>query len=228
MSLAYTTLQRLVADWDAQISFWFGPKNAARCAQKARNQVKSTVICWQGSRLLAVVRDRQMESFKNLEYTSLIQTYFNTHTVNGVFLRDEEQLLYKEMVRLQGLGFNMSMGVPYTDDQIMAIFCQSKQRGHILGVGRVLAGRGRDILMSPEPRCTHTADVDELKRTNKQLKKQMDMIMKVVRSDDKMSQLLTQLQSQHEVGSGSGSSGGGNDEPDDDEDADEDEEDENS
>ncbi|GJT02631.1 hypothetical protein Tco_0823800 [Tanacetum coccineum] len=38
---------------------------------------------------------------------------------------------------------------------------------------------------------------------------QVDMIMKVVRSDDKMSQLLTQLQSQHEVGSGSGSDGAG-------------------
>ncbi|GJX72862.1 hypothetical protein Tco_0311457 [Tanacetum coccineum] len=38
------------------------------------------------------------------------------------------------------------------------------------------------------------------------------MIMKVVRSDDKMSQLLTQLQSQHEVGSGSESGEGGDDE----------------
>ncbi|GKA93727.1 hypothetical protein Tco_0815713 [Tanacetum coccineum] len=44
-----------------------------------------------------------------------------------------------------------------------------------------------------------------------------------LRSDDKMSQLLTQLQSQHEVGSGSGSSGAGDDEPGKDEDAGEDE-----
>ncbi|GKE42132.1 hypothetical protein Tco_1469416 [Tanacetum coccineum] len=65
------------------------------------------------------------------------------------------------------------------------------ERGHIPDVGRVLAGRGRDIFMSLEPRCTHIADVDELKGTNKQLKKQMDMFMKVVRSDDKMSKLLT-------------------------------------
>nr|GEU92471.1 arginyl-tRNA synthetase, class Ic [Tanacetum cinerariifolium] len=53
-----------------------------------------------------------------------------------------------------------------------------KQRGHILGVGRVLASRGRDVLISPKPRCTQTVNFDELKRTNKQLKKQMDMIMK--------------------------------------------------
>ncbi|GJX78330.1 hypothetical protein Tco_0325141 [Tanacetum coccineum] len=45
----------------------------------------------------------------------------------------------------------------------------------------------------------------------------------VVRSDDKFSQLLTQLQSQHEVGSGGGSGGGEDDEPCEDEDAGEDE-----
>ncbi|GKF90280.1 hypothetical protein Tco_0264243, partial [Tanacetum coccineum] len=90
------------------------------------------------------------------------------------------------MLSLQGLGANTLTGVPpYTDDQIMAIVRQGKQRWHILSVGRVLAGKGRDVLMSPEPRCMHTFDVDELKRTNKQLKKQMDMIMKVVRSDDR-------------------------------------------
>ncbi|GJX31526.1 hypothetical protein Tco_0241381 [Tanacetum coccineum] len=47
-------------------------------------------------------------------------------------------------------------------------------------------------------------------------------------SDDKMSQLLTQFQSQPEVGSGSGSEGAGDDELGDDEDADEDEEDKDS
>ncbi|GKE05514.1 hypothetical protein Tco_1397532, partial [Tanacetum coccineum] len=169
--------------------------------------ISSTVICRLGSQSLAVLRDRKMESFENQEYPFLIQTYFNTHTIDDIFLRDEDRLLYEEMLRLQGLGSNTSTGVPYTDNQIMAIVRHGKQQGHILGVGRVLAGKGRDVLMSREPRCTHTADVDELKRTNKQLKKQIDMIMK------------------HEVGSGSGSSGGGDDEPGDNEDANEDEED---
>ncbi|GJZ29913.1 hypothetical protein Tco_0574960, partial [Tanacetum coccineum] len=41
----------------------------------------------------------------------------------------------------------------------------------------------------------------------------------IVMSDDRMSQLLTQLESQHEVGGGSGSGGGGDDEPGADEDA---------
>ncbi|GJU40687.1 hypothetical protein Tco_1193644 [Tanacetum coccineum] len=54
--------------------------------------------------------------------------------------------------------------------------------------------------------------------------KQRGHILGVVRSDDHMSQLLTQLESQHEVGGGSGSGGGGDDEPGADEDANGDEE----
>ncbi|GJU76790.1 hypothetical protein Tco_1273860 [Tanacetum coccineum] len=162
----------------------------------------------QGSRSLAALRDMQMQSSDTREYPSLIQTYFQTHNVDGVFLREKELLLY-EMLRLQGLGSNTPIGVPYTDDEIMTIVRGGKQRGHILGVGRVLARQGMDVIILPEPRCTHTADVDELKKINKQLKKQMDMIMKVFRSDDKMSQFLTQIQLQLEVGSGSGSGGAG-------------------
>nr|GEY65220.1 hypothetical protein [Tanacetum cinerariifolium] len=44
-----------VADWDAHIAFLSDPKNIARCAQNAENQAKSTVICWQESRSLAVL-----------------------------------------------------------------------------------------------------------------------------------------------------------------------------
>nr|GEX61498.1 hypothetical protein [Tanacetum cinerariifolium] len=98
----------------------------------------------------------------------------------------------------------------------MVMVRKGKQRRHILGVGRVLAGRGKDVLDVLLPRCNHT--FNELKRNNKQLKKQIDMLTKVMSSDDKMSHLLTQLQSQHETESGSGSSAGGDDESGDDED----------
>ncbi|GKA97086.1 hypothetical protein Tco_0824980 [Tanacetum coccineum] len=130
---------------------------------------------------------------------------------------DEDRRLYEEMLRLQGLG-------TYTDDQIMAMVRGGKQRGHIPGVGRVLAGRGKDVLDVLVPRCNHTSDVNELKKSNKKLQ-QIDMITKAMSSDNRYSQLFTQLQSQHESGSGSGSGAGGDDEPGDDEDADEDEED---
>ncbi|GJU26861.1 hypothetical protein Tco_1165482 [Tanacetum coccineum] len=77
------------ADWDAQITFWSDPKNAARCAQNKLNQANSTVICRQGSRSLVALRDMQMESSATREYPSVIQSYFDTHTVDGVFLRTQ-------------------------------------------------------------------------------------------------------------------------------------------
>nr|GEW91111.1 hypothetical protein [Tanacetum cinerariifolium] len=122
------------------------------------------------------------------------------------------------MLRLQGLG-------TYTDDLIMAMVCGGKQRGHILGVGRVLAGRGKDVLDVLVPRCNNTFDVNELKRSNKQLQKKIYMITKALSSEDRMSQLFTQLQSQHESGSGSESGAARDDESGDDEDTDEDKED---
>ncbi|GJZ55314.1 hypothetical protein Tco_0610507 [Tanacetum coccineum] len=146
----------------------------------------------------------EMKSSATQEYPSLIQTFFDTHTVDG-----------DEMVRLQGLG-------TYTDDQITAMVRGGKQRGYILGVGRVLAGRGKDVLYVPVPRCNHTSNVDELKRSNKKLKQQIDIITEAMSSDDRYSQLFTQLQSHHESGSGSGCSASEDDESGDDEDADED------
>ncbi|GKF82888.1 hypothetical protein Tco_0244544, partial [Tanacetum coccineum] len=105
---------------------------------------------------------------------------------------DEERLLFvKEMMRLKDLGPNTPTDVPYTKDEIMAMVHQGKQRGHIPSVGRVLAGHDRDILTIPEPRCTYTVDVNEVKKENNQLRKEINMLMKVVRSDDKMSQRLT-------------------------------------
>ncbi|GJV08252.1 hypothetical protein Tco_1345908 [Tanacetum coccineum] len=83
-----------------------------------------------------------------------------------------------EMLRLQGLGSNTETGVPYTEDEIMAIVRWGKQRG------------------------AHS------------------------RSDDMFSQMLSQLESQPEIGGGSRSGGCGDDEQGDDEDDGEDGEDE--
>ncbi|GJU97341.1 hypothetical protein Tco_1326612 [Tanacetum coccineum] len=73
---------------------------------------------------------------------------------------------------------------------------------------------GRGAISINEPRAMYTdADVDEIKKDNKRLRKELDLLRTVVRSDDWMSQLLTRLESQHEVSGGSGSGGGGDDEP---------------
>ncbi|GKE87318.1 hypothetical protein Tco_1564793 [Tanacetum coccineum] len=79
-----------------------------------------------------------METLATREYLSLIHTFFLTHIVGGVFLNPEDKALYDEMLRLQGLGSNTPMGVPYTEDEIMVIVRWGKQRGHIPGVRRIL------------------------------------------------------------------------------------------
>ncbi|GJY80698.1 hypothetical protein Tco_0493449 [Tanacetum coccineum] len=119
-----------------RIRFWLDPKNVARAAQNRLNRAKSTIICRQGSRSLDALRDQMMESSATREYPSLIRTYFDMHTVDGVFVRDEERILYEEMLRLQDLGSNTP--------------------------SRVLAGKGTNVPIMPEPRCKHTADVDQV------------------------------------------------------------------
>ncbi|GKB53808.1 retrotransposon protein, putative, ty3-gypsy subclass [Tanacetum coccineum] len=100
------------------IAFWNDPRNQARAAQNRQNRAKSTVVCRQGSRSLARLRDHMMESSATREYPSLIDTFFVTHTVGGVFTRDEDRAIYEEMLRLQGLGSNTPSGVPYTEEEI--------------------------------------------------------------------------------------------------------------
>nr|GFB16809.1 hypothetical protein [Tanacetum cinerariifolium]GFB16833.1 hypothetical protein [Tanacetum cinerariifolium] len=159
----------------------------------------------------------QMETSATREYPSLIHTFFLTHTVGGVFMNPEDKALY-------GLGSNTPTGVPYTEDEIMAIVRGGKQRGHIPGVGRVLPGQG--TVIPPPSQSTHSADIARLKKREKLLTKQVNMFMRLFRSDDKFSQMLTQLESQPEYGGGSGSGGCRDDEPGDDEDGGEDEEEE--
>ncbi|GKE39248.1 hypothetical protein Tco_1462653 [Tanacetum coccineum] len=147
------------------------------------------VVCRQGSRSLARLRDQMIESSATREYPSLIHTFFVKHTVGGVFTRDEDRAIYEEMLRLQGLGSNTPSGVPYTEEEINALDRKGKQGG---GTFPVL----------------------------------VNLIMKLFRSDDKFSQMLTQYELLPEFGNASGSGGCGDDEMADDEDGVEDEEDE--
>ncbi|GKA88068.1 hypothetical protein Tco_0809832 [Tanacetum coccineum] len=51
--------------------------------------------------------------------------------------------------------------------------------------------------------------IDEIKEDGKRLRKELELLRRVVRSDDRMSQMLTQLESHHEIGGGSESGSGG-------------------
>nr|GEW66300.1 hypothetical protein [Tanacetum cinerariifolium] len=153
-----------------------------------------------------------METSATREYPSLIHTFFLTHIVGD-----------DEMLRPQGLGSNTPTGVPYTEDEIMAIVHGGKQRGYIPGVGRVLPGQG--TVIPPPSQSTHSAVIARLKKRENRLTKQVNMFMRLFRSDDKFSQMLSQLESQHEYYGGSRSGRCGDDEPGDDEDGGEDEDD---
>nr|GEV37203.1 putative reverse transcriptase domain-containing protein [Tanacetum cinerariifolium] len=164
-----------------------------------------------------------MESSATREYPSLIYTFFVTHTVNGVFTCDEDRAIY-------ALGSNTPSGVPYTEEEINALAQKGKQQRHLLSVGRVLPGRATDVLIpppSPPPQCTHNSgDVEMLEKKNKYLTKQVNLMMKLFRSDDKFSQMLNQYELTLEFGNASGSGGCRDDEMASDEDGGKNEEDE--
>ncbi|GKC99375.1 hypothetical protein Tco_1169650, partial [Tanacetum coccineum] len=76
----------------------------------------------------------------------------------------------------------------------------------------------QDTVIPPPSQSTHSADIARLKKSEKRLTKQVNMFMRLFRSDDKFYQMLTQLESQPEYNGGSGSGECGDDKPRDDED----------
>nr|GEX30359.1 hypothetical protein [Tanacetum cinerariifolium] len=135
---------------------------------------------WQkvpAERKAAILTKIEMESSATREYPPLIHTFFVTHTVNGVFTWDEDRAIYEEMLRLQALGSNTPS----------------------------------DVLIPPPPpppQCTYNSgDVKKLKKKNKYLTKQVNLMMKLFRSNEKFSQMLNKYESTPEFGSGSGGCG---------------------
>nr|GEZ10621.1 hypothetical protein [Tanacetum cinerariifolium] len=66
-------------------------------------------------------------------------------------------------------------------------------------------------VIPPPSQSTHSADIARLKKSEKWLTKQVNMFMRLFRSDDKFSQMLSQLESRPEYGGGSESGGYGDD-----------------
>ncbi|GJT11183.1 F-box domain containing protein [Tanacetum coccineum] len=179
------------AEWDKYIKFWNDPKNLARAAQNRLNRQKSVVISRQGSRSLARLRDEMRQASDTQEYPSLIDTFWRTHTVDGVFPKDEDRRIYEEMKRLEATG-------EYTEDEINALARGGKLRGHIPGVGRVLPSRATS-------RPSMSAPVD---KSLKSMHRKVDFMMSIFRSDSKYSDMFKEFES----GGASGSGGCGDDE----------------
>nr|GEY89332.1 hypothetical protein [Tanacetum cinerariifolium] len=107
------------SEWDKYIEFWNDPRNIARAAQNRKNRAKSTVISRQGSRSLARLRDGMRQTSTTQEYPLLIDTFFVAHTVNGEFLRDEDQRIYFESGGASGSGgcADEEQGADHQDDE---------------------------------------------------------------------------------------------------------------
>ncbi|GKF16499.1 hypothetical protein Tco_0061417, partial [Tanacetum coccineum] len=94
------------------------------------------------------------------------------------------------MLRLHALGSNTETGVPYTEEEIMAIIRKGKQRGHLLGVGRVLPGQATNGCPAQPQSTVDPVDVEKLKKSNKSLTKQVKMMMRLFRSDDNLPETM--------------------------------------
>nr|GEX36275.1 hypothetical protein [Tanacetum cinerariifolium] len=110
------------------------------------------------------------------------------HTVNEVFTRDEDRLIYEEMGRLEATS-------TYIDDEINHLARRDKQRGHIPGVGKVLPARVTAGPSRPVPESML-----------KSLHKKVDFTMRLFKRDSKYSDAFSQFESAGV--SGSGRSGG--------------------
>ncbi|GJT79302.1 hypothetical protein Tco_1053644 [Tanacetum coccineum] len=109
------------------------------------------------------------------------------------------------MLRPRDLGSNTPLGVSYTEEEIL-----------FLPRGMYIDAEIDKMLSSGDKM------IDEAKEEAKRTRRELELLRRVVRFDDQMSQLLTQLGSHSEIGGGSGSGGGRDDESGEDEDADRD------
>ncbi|GJR83601.1 F-box domain containing protein, partial [Tanacetum coccineum] len=104
-AIRQTRPEEITADeWDKYIQFWNNPKNLSRAAQNRQNRQKSVVICRQGSRSLACLQDEMRQASDTHEYPSLIDTFWRTHTVDGVFPKDEDRRIYLDQFKILDHG----------------------------------------------------------------------------------------------------------------------------
>ncbi|GKA04446.1 hypothetical protein Tco_0683566 [Tanacetum coccineum] len=123
----------------------------------------------------------EMRCSETREYPSLIDTFFVTHTVNGVFIRDEDRAIYEEMVRW-GCRLQHRVGCALPDERSMP--CSKGQQGVTFPVvGMVLTVTGQSMFLSTAPnppaayQCPQTRDVRKAgKKKNKYLTKQAKLV----------------------------------------------------
>ncbi|GJR89660.1 hypothetical protein Tco_0213671 [Tanacetum coccineum] len=144
MTLYYPSRQKVPAEWKAVIvtkirmKFDLKPHMQSQRWTNINTGIQQHFQKLYNTNKASLKAEHWMESSATREYPSLIHTFFVTHTVNGVFMRDEDQAIYEEMLRLRALGSNTPSSVPYTEVEINALARKGKQRGHLPYVDRML------------------------------------------------------------------------------------------
>ncbi|GJU93074.1 hypothetical protein Tco_1317830 [Tanacetum coccineum] len=241
LKAAHWVINPETGTYDVEIAFWNDPRNQARAAQNCQNRAKSTVVCRQGSRSLARLRDEMMASSKELAGEEMVEAAGSRlqHRVGcALHLTVEEDAMHGSKGQARGPfrcclndTHNSAMSKSEKEEQVPTNSCDVFDRS----LGKVARERipgelslsnypGRHVARDEYPQRHVARDVEKLKKKHKYLTKQVNLMMKLFRSDDKFSQMLTHYKSTPEFGSGSG--GCGDDEIADDEDGGEDEEDE--
>ncbi|GJY87393.1 hypothetical protein Tco_0502021 [Tanacetum coccineum] len=133
-------------NWNKLVDSWIDPKKAHRAEVNSRNRLANKIVSLQGSRSLTQSRHRYFQNH-NEQYPSLIQSYYDLHTKKGVWRDDGSKALYEEMLRLQALG-------TMTEREILAQVLGGKQRGHLPGIGRKVAGVGTSTVFGSQDEDT--------------------------------------------------------------------------
>ncbi|GJS44978.1 hypothetical protein Tco_0595099 [Tanacetum coccineum] len=211
-------------DRDEQIRFWSDPKIMTRCAQNARNRAKSIVVCRQRSRILIALRDKQMQSSATQEGDAEATGSKHLHSLSdhGHGSRGQAARAHSRSEKKQQAApeqIDMITRAMSSDDRYSQLFTQLQSHHE----SRSSSGSGA-------AGDHESGDDEDTEEDEEDADKFQAPFMKILvainmSSDDRYSQLFTQLQSHHESRSSSGSGPAGDHESGDDEDTKEDEED---
>ncbi|GJY59707.1 hypothetical protein Tco_0459599 [Tanacetum coccineum] len=96
LKAAHWVINPETGTYDVEIAFWNDPRNQARAAQNCQNRASARSFMASSKELAGV--------------PVVIDTFFVTHTVNGVFIRDEDRAIYEEMVEAAGSRLQHRVG----------------------------------------------------------------------------------------------------------------------
>nr|GEW90762.1 hypothetical protein [Tanacetum cinerariifolium] len=188
-------------DWDLHFAFWNDPKNLAWGAQ-----INET-----GQRARSYT-DRDPGQGTVIPPPSL-----STHSADIARLKKSEKLLTKQVKHVPEMETSATREYPslihtfFLTHTVGSVFLNPEDKA-LYGLGSNTP-IGQGTIIPPPSQSTHSADIARLKKSEKWLTKQVNMFMRLFRSNKKFYQMLSQLELQPGYGGGRRSGGCEDDEP---------------